>query len=97
MLITSLSSAYALTPGASSGDDYRLKRSADYSSVLRPLRHSQNSNTAYRSKSSVVREVKARYKAKVVKISLNEQRGVYYVRVLMPSGKIKTVQVNARR
>ena len=49
----------------------------------------------YRSRSSVMEEVKRRYNAKVLKISLNEKAGVYNVRVLMPSGKVRSLQVNA--
>ena len=51
----------------------------------------------FRSKGEVVEEVKNRYNARVLKISLNEARAVYNVRVLMPSGKIKNIKVNARR
>ncbi len=49
-----------------------------------------------RSRSEVMNEVKQRYNAKVLKISLNEKAGVYYVRMLMPSGKVRSIQVNAR-
>lgn len=49
----------------------------------------------YRSRSSVIAEVKSRYNAKVLKISLNEKSGIYYVRVLMPNGKIRSLQINA--
>ena len=51
----------------------------------------------FRSKSDVMREVKRRYDARVLKISLNEQRGIYRVRILMPSGKVRNITVNARR
>lgn len=50
----------------------------------------------YRSRSAVISEVKQRFNAKVLKISLNEKEGVYNVRVLMPNGKVRSLQVNAR-
>ena len=57
-------------------------------------RYAQNNNV--RSRSDVMNEVKQRYNAKVLKISLNEQACVYSVRLLMPNGKVRSVQVNAR-
>lgn len=72
-------------------------RPDDYKSVITPLRHAQNNASQYRSKSEVVSQVKQSYNAKVLKISLNKKRAVYKVRVLMPNGKVKNVQINARR
>ena len=57
----------------------------------------KNDEQAFRSKSEVVQAMKRRHNAKVLKITLNEQRAVYRVRLLMPSGKIKDIQVSARR
>ena len=51
----------------------------------------------YRSKSDVMREVKRRYDARVLKISLNEKHGVYRVRLLMPNGKVRNITVSATR
>lgn len=65
--------------------------------VETPLRWVQNNRGNFRSKGEVVKEVKRRYNAKVLKISLNEQRAVYNVRMLMPSGKVRNIQVSARR
>jgi len=48
-----------------------------------------------RSRNEVVNEVKQRYGARVLKISLNKKAGVYYVRLLMPNGKVRNIQVNA--
>ena len=59
--------------------------------------YAQNSSRQFRSEGEVVREVKRNYQAKVLKIRLNEKRGVYLVRVLLPSGKVKSITVNARR
>ena len=66
-------------------------------SVIRPLRWVKNDDRSFRSKAEVMSEVKNRYKAKVLRISLNEKSGVYNVRVLLPSGKVKNVQLSARR
>jgi len=49
-----------------------------------------------RSRSDVVREIKNKYDAEVLKISLNEKRTMYRVRVLMPSGRVRVITVNAR-
>jgi len=49
----------------------------------------------HRSRASVMDEVKRRYNAKVLKISLNEKAGVYNVRVLMPNGKVRSLQISA--
>jgi len=57
-------------------------------------RYAQNNNV--RSRSEVMQEVKQRYNAKVLKISLNEKAGVYKVRMLMPNGKVRSIQVSAR-
>jgi hypothetical protein len=51
----------------------------------------------FRSKADVIRDVKKRYDARVLKISLNEKRGIYRVRILMPSGKIRNITMSARR
>ena len=66
-------------------------------SALKSVRWAQNSQKRFLSKSEVVRAVKKRYNARVLKITLNEPRAVYRVRVLMPSGKIKNININARR
>jgi uncharacterized membrane protein YkoI len=50
-----------------------------------------------RSRSEVVREIKKRYNAKVLKISLHKHQSIYRVRILLPNGKIRDIQVNARR
>ena len=50
-----------------------------------------------RSRGDVIREVKRKYDAEILRIKLNEKRMVYRVRVLMPNGKITNVTVNARR
>ena len=50
-----------------------------------------------RSQSEVVREVKQRYDAQVLKITLNAQRSAYRVRILLPNGRVREVSVSARR
>jgi len=57
----------------------------------------RNSDYRLRSKSEVVREVKQRYNAEVLKISLNQQRATYQVRILLPNGRVKQISVSARR
>lgn len=73
-----------------------------YRSPLLPLRYAQSrnsngSNTALRSKSEVMEEVKRRYGGQVLRISLNQQSASYSVRVLLPDGKVRNLQVSARR
>ncbi len=50
-----------------------------------------------RSKSEVVREIKQRYNANVLKISLNSKGTAYNVRVLMPNGRVRQITVSALR
>lgn len=57
----------------------------------------RNSDYRLRSKSEVVREVKQRYDAEILKISLNQQRETYQVRILLPNGRVKQISVNAQR
>jgi uncharacterized membrane protein YkoI len=58
---------------------------------------SQNRSGNIRSRSEVIREVKNRYDAEVLRISLSKNGRHYNVRVLMPNGKVKNIQVNAER
>ncbi len=64
--------------------------------VLAQQRNSSDSS-GLRSKSEVVREVKRKYDAEVLKISLNSSGNLYRVRILMPNGRIRDVSVSARR
>lgn len=60
--------------------------------------YAQNrANKDIRSKSDVVREVKQRYNADVLKISLNSKGTAYKVRVLMPDGRVRQITVSALR
>jgi len=63
-------------------------------SNLKSLNYAQSSGL--RSKSSVISEVKKRYNGEVVKVSFNERKSSYSVRVLLPNGKVKNVEVSAR-
>lgn len=56
-----------------------------------------DSGDGWRSKAEVMREAKRRYDARVLKITLNEKREIYRVRLLMPNGKVRVVSVSARR
>ncbi|MFT6005191.1 MAG: hypothetical protein ACI9SX_000147 [Pseudoalteromonas tetraodonis] len=75
----------------------RHQSSSQLGNVLTPLRHSQNQKAKLRSRGDVMQEVKRRYDAKVLKITLNKQRQIYNVRVLMPNGKVRNIQVSAKR
>lgn len=55
----------------------------------------EESKPDYRSKAEVMRDVKRRYDARVLKITLNRQRDIYRVRVLMPNGKVRNITVSA--
>jgi len=73
-------------------------------STLLPLRYAQSnsrnsngSNSFLRSKSEVMDEVKRRYGGQVLRISLNQQSASYNVRVLLPNGKVRNLQISARR
>lgn len=87
----------AFGSGAAPVQGLRHQQALPSDSVLMPLLRSQNAQSDYRSRSEVMREVKRRYDAKVLKISLNKQREVYNVRLLMPNGKVRNIQVSARR
>jgi len=50
-----------------------------------------------RSRSDVMNEVKKRYDAKVLKISLNGKTNTYNVRILLPSGKVRNVKISAQK
>lgn len=56
----------------------------------------QSQKAEFKSRSEIMSQVKRRYDAKILKISLNKAREVYVVRLLMPNGKVKTIQVSAR-
>lgn len=96
-----------LIPGLAQADSPRdrfiikSQAQAQLDTVLRPLRHAQSDrakeNEKFRSRSEVMKEVKRRYDARVLKISLNRQKAVYNVRMLMPNGKVRSIQVSARR
>ena len=61
------------------------------------LKYSQNENANLRSRSDVMQEVKRRYNAEVLKITLDQRQQIYRVRVLMPNGKVRNLQISARR
>ncbi len=80
--------------------------------VMHGIRHAQSSQSnrdrqfqnnserkrSVRSRSEVVQEVKRRHRgAEVLKISLNRNGTAYNVRVLMPNGKVRSLQVSALR
>ena len=93
-MLALLVSSIAATHANERGHSYKSHSKWNKTSYKNSSRYAQNNN--FRSRSDVMNEVKQRYNAKVLKISLNEQAGVYNVRLLMPNGKVRSVQVNAR-
>lgn len=57
----------------------------------------RSSRQNIRSRSEVMKEVKRRYNAQVLKIVLNDNASAYRVRILMPNGRVKEVSVSATR
>ncbi len=75
-----------------------------FSTVLQPLRQAQrntsnssNSTQGLKSQAEVIAAVKSQYDGRVLKITLNEKKTSYSVRVLLPTGKVKNLEVNARK
>lgn len=96
-LASSIGSAYAFGPQSNQSHGKRHNDRSQLDIVLTPFIKTQNQQAQFRSRSEVMREIKRRYDAKVLKISLNKKREIYNVRVLMPSGKVRNIQVSARR
>lgn len=88
LLVSSISVAHANKRGHS----YAPYANSNKTLFNNKSRYVQNK---IRSRSDVVNEVKQRYNAKVLKVSLNEKAGVYKVRMLMPNGKVRSIQVSA--
>ena len=61
------------------------------------VQYSQNERANLRSRSDVIQEVKQRYNAEVLKVTLDERQQMYRVRVLMPNGKVRNLKISARR
>ena len=96
-LVSGIGSTYAFGPPSNQSSGKRHSDRSQLDVVLTPFIQSQNQQGQFRSRSEVMREIKRRYNAKVLKISLNKKREIYNVRVLMPSGKVRSIQVSARR
>lgn len=94
-----------LVPGSATassvyGEPYQsIRQSSEQllETVVQPRRLAQNKRSELRSRSEVVEEVKRRYNARVLRISLNRQQEIYDVRVLMPNGKVKNIKMSATR
>ena len=56
---------------------------------------SNNSSAALKSHEDIMREVKQRYDAKVIKIKLSSDQRHYRVRILQANGKVQTVKITA--
>lgn len=59
--------------------------------------YAQDQRKRLRSRDAVVREVKETFNAKVLKVSLDKRNLVYNVRVLMPNGRVRRLQIDAQR
>ncbi len=68
-----------------------------YEDAWSPSDHELVQGGDLKSRSDVIREVKKRYDAEVLRISFDEARKVYRVRVLMPNGKVRNLTISARR
>jgi len=74
----------------------RVSGHVDHQQSVPFLRYAQSSN--FRSKGEVMSEVKRKNKgAKILRIKLDAASGKYKVRILMPSGKVRSIQVNAKK
>ena len=97
ILVSGIGETYAKNYSKNYSKSYGHSHASDSkwnkSSYNNAPKYAQNK---FRSRSEVMNEVKQNYNAKVLKISLNEQAGVYNVRILMPNGKVRSIKVNAR-
>jgi uncharacterized membrane protein YkoI len=90
------SGAYAFSNGNVQRQDDEASQSPNVGQFS-AIQHTQNERDNLRSRSDVIQEVKRRYDAEVLKISLDERTQVYRVRVLMPNGKVRDLKISARR
>jgi len=100
--ITAIVLQFAVFSGAHAFNDDVLGNwttvpAAQSSIQLDVLQLSQNRQATLRSRSDVIQEVKRRYNAEILKVSLDERKQMYRVRVLMPNGKVRNLQISARR
>lgn len=87
---------YASDYGNAQSQEFSLLHSTN-ASQFGAIRYAQNGAENLRSRSDVIQEIKRRYNAEVLKISLDERQQVYRVRVLMPNGKVRNLKISARR
>ena len=93
LLVSGIGETYAKNYSKSYGHSHASHYKWNKSSYKNAPKYAQDK---FRSRSEVMNEVKQNYNAKVLKISLNEETGVYHVRMLMPNGKVRSIKVNAR-
>ncbi len=96
LLVIEPASAHALNNARSVSDTARVG-SMESNLRVDVIELSQKGRSSLKSRSDVIAEVKRRYNAEVLKISLDERQQVYRVRVLMKNGKVRNLQVSARR
>jgi uncharacterized membrane protein YkoI len=87
---------YAFDYGSAQSQEFRTPYSTN-ASQFGTIDYVQNGADNLRSRSDVMQEVKRRYNAEILKISLDERQQVYRVRVLMPNGKVRNLTISARR
>lgn len=87
---------YASEYGSAQSQEFSAPHSTN-ASQFGATTYAQNGADNLRSRSDVMQEVKRRYNAEVLKISLDERQQVYRVRVLMPNGKVRNLTISARR
>jgi len=96
--VANASMAYAFSSEpARTGESIRFSSQSDLGSVLAPLQYAQSRPKKLKPRSVVMQEVKRRYDAEVLKITLDEAREVYKVRILMPNGKVCSIRISAKR
>ena len=88
---------FGLDRNSFSHSSRQYNRKMNTNTASNSMRWARNSQGLLLSKSDVIRAVKKRYNARVLKINLKKSHSIYSVRILMPSGKIKNIQINARR
>lgn len=95
-LFLAITLQFAATSGAHAFES-AIRGDLGYGTTLNTYQLSQNGRGNLRSRSDVIQEVKQRYNAEILKISLDDRKQVYRVRVLMPNGKVRNLQISARR
>lgn len=89
------SRAYRVNKSHRVDKSYRVKRA--HAAHFSGTQYSQKQNDKLRSRGDVIREIKRRHNCEILKVSLDERKQLYRVRVLMPNGKVRNLKISARR